>query len=180
MKPIKKAYRINENHMSDCFRYFCDASFIAYGTEGQAKSQIVSHYQSEETLDGEELNMMNVRVLRAKEYDKYEFRGKEETKEKIDYILEKEERDSKLDNILKENPNAKAFVYSGIRGGYWGENHCGYHSDKFKAGVYTLKEAVAIVKSSCLSRNESVEMIDPITHNKEVLDKIEKLKSYLV
>lgn len=179
---VQKAYVINENHMEAEFGYHACNDVVYAETTGKAKSKLLNSHAFEEwkTSEGDELTYLNIPIRRAKGSDKYLFRGKEQTKSSIEYILDKEDRDNALDKLLEENPNAKAYVYSGIRGGYWGENHCGYYSDKHKAGIYSLEEAVGIVQRSCLSRNEQVEMIDPDQHNKEVMSRIEKLKTHLV
>ena len=117
---------------------------------------------------------MDLEVNRAKEYDVVIFRGEEIKRFKIAEIIAKEVRDKRLNDMLKENPGAKAYVKNGNYGSYWGPNHSGYADSVIFAGVYSIDEAVRIVLSSSLDRQESVIIIDTEERNHEIDHEISK------
>lgn len=174
----EKAWGINPSNLRE--PWFADTDTAYYGTRGQAKLSALCDHDSMVTTDNEDLCFLNIRVRRRKKYDKYVFRGEILSKEDIDYITRKEKRDIELIKLLEDNPDGKAFIYAGCHGAYWGWNSSGYMSDKYKAGIYDLKDAVDTVKNSCLDRREHVELIDVDKHNKIIRDRMEDLKRYLL
>lgn len=178
MGVIKKAWRINPRNLRE--PWFADTDRVYYGTRGQAKQLALVDHDSMITDDDEDLTYLNIKVSRNPEYDMVRFRESIVSKKEVSNIMKVEERNEKLAKLLKDNPNGKAFVYNGTYNSYWGWNHCGYATNKFKAGIYDLKEAVRIVRGSSLDRRESVILINPEEHNAEVLKKINELKEYMI
>ncbi len=179
MKTIEKAWSINSSNLNE--PWFADTDNIYFGTRGQAKKKALLDHDSMQTDSGDDLTFLNIRVKREKEYDNVIFRGEKMSKDRVNSILEKEKRNSDLDKMLKDYPKGKAFVWNGNYNQYWGWNHSGYCNDWWYAGIYDLSEAIEIVKSSCLSRLESVELIKDVDeHNKKVNEKMAQIKRMLI
>lgn len=168
---VKKAWVINPEKMSE--PWFCDDS-PEYGTRGQAKLLLLCNYDDMKNQYGEELTFLNIPIKRTNHYDKVLFRGEECSLIRAENVLRKEIYDKNLDNLLENNPNAKAFIIKG--GSYYGSNHCGYLSRSIDAGVYTLKEAVNTCKHCSLSDNMQAVIIDKKEYNQMLLNKINELK----
>lgn len=175
---VKKAFKID---LAQIEVGFLMSDKICYAdNRNKAKSILLAEIVYEECktkYTDKDVTYLNIPVLRAKNLDVVMFRGEETKRYLIDGIIAKEVRDKRLNDMLKENPGAKAYVKNGNYGSYWGPNHSGYADSVIFAGVYSIDEAVRIVLSSSLDRQESVIIIDTEERNHEIDHKISKLNT---
>jgi hypothetical protein len=155
--------------------YLIGEGIIVMGkTAGEAKKNALSEMSDYEMWgSGEYVTYTDIRVRRRPSCDIVLFEGEELKVYDVDYEIRKRYRDNFLNDLLKNHPNKGAYIYCGCRGGYWGPNHNGYYSNKNDAGIYSIEEAVRIVKSNDLDRNESIEIVN-------VDSEIELLKKKMV
>jgi hypothetical protein len=163
---LKKAYKIDLEKISEGFLY---SDFICYAeTRNEAKTNLLKEVKYEGlTLKytDEELNYLNIPVLRCKRADKLSFEGVEKTLVEIDEILTERKRLEVLQEIL-DNENIK-FCY--IRKGcYYRPNYCGYTD---------FKDAVKHAKGC---RDIWLERIDIEEHNKLINEEIRELERRLI
>lgn len=175
MELIKKAYQINPSNLLEPW-HVCDN--VYFGTRGRVKLQALADNDSLETQYEGELTFLNIKVKRAKQYDKYLVDGVEKSLKEIEYDNRVKERNAEFKQLLKDNPKGKAYIMKG--GLYWRPNNSGYTEIKHIAGVYDLADAISICKSSDLSRYERPILINPIEHNKMINYLIEKLTNNLI
>lgn len=126
-----------------------------------------------------EIKYTDLRVSRCKEEDKIEFDGKLVTKKEAKEYQWMKERDEYAKSLADNHPNQIAVVFNGSYGSYWGSNRSGYSSDIINAGIYTTKEAYAIVRHSDYSRQESVILVSAESINEEIDDRINVLQKQI-
>jgi hypothetical protein len=171
---IKKGYSINLDKIDVGYLY----AEIATTAEsiGKAKSQLMANpeiYGMTLKQADEEVNYLNIPVIRCKEADIVLFEGKETKRYKISEILMERERIAKLDEILN-NPEIK---YCYIRkGSYYRPNSSGYTDMRYRAGVYLKKDAY---NSALSCRDLTIIPIDIEEHNKMIQDEINELSTRL-
>ena len=173
-----KAFTINNRNFRE--PYFAPDVTVYADTASKAKSKILSKIKYDECKDiyGEIINFITLRVMRAKSADKYLVDGQLKTLHDIEYDRKVKEKNERLDLLVAQNPNAKAFIKKG--GSYYCSNYCGYTERKTEAGIYSIEDAVKSAKGCSLGDYMDVVILDPIEHNKMINDKINELKSKLI
>lgn len=157
-KPIKKAYLCTtkehgwyeENPYEDYKEIIC-----AENAE-QAKRK---YFKGEASYIEPDLKYIDVRVRRAKEYDKYEFEGREKNLYQIREILANRKWKEDMENLVKNNPGQKVYIYSGEWNSYWRANACGYTNSPNEVGVYEIEEAWNCVSHVDISKKISFEFV---------------------
>jgi len=172
----EKAWKVDLDRIDE--GYLWHAEIVYSESRNTAKSKLLEAYSHDLNLndcDKTEVNYLNIPVIRAKEYDKYEYGGEILS---IDEIIEKKrriERHSKLDAIMNDESITHCYIYK--NGSYYADNHCGYVGSKTRAGIYTKEDAVSSGRSC------DQLYIDPINtkeHNEMVQSEIEKLQKRLI
>ena len=131
---IKKAYIINQNKLDDCFEYH--PSYY-YGTRGSVKESLLADYGTC-TIDGQDIDILNIPIKRYKEKDIIDFHG-EEIK-RCDIKEKKRELKIKLldKNVQYMVQDARSYVGNSIL--WWAENRNGYTTDPYKAHIFSFEE----------------------------------------
>jgi hypothetical protein len=172
---VSKAYEIDFSKIEEGFLY---SERICYAkNRNEAKSILLRENKDENICikgTDDELNYLNIPVIRCKNADKVIFDGKEVVRSSIDELIIERERIAKLHEIAN-NPNIK-YCYI-IKGSYYRPNSCGYTSLRFEAGVYPKDEAVSHAKSV---REIRLEWVDIEEHNKMINQKIAELQGRLL
>jgi hypothetical protein len=179
MKIKEKAWGLLLGDIEEGYLY--DTIIVYAENRNKAKSKMwveCNMYHNVELLGGVELSYLNVPIQRLKSADKYEFEGQVKSKQDIEYIQKRRERDTEIEETVKNNPDALCYVLKGRM--YWRPNSAGYTEYKTKAGIYPIKEAAQIIKSSSLDRYERMMLIDREEHNKELQEQIDDLKTRLL
>ena len=171
-----KAYELNLDKINE--GYLCSPVICYAPDRGKAKTILMNKIRYEGytiSSTGKELDLLNMPIKRAKDYDRIEFEGQYLTKHKISSILEERERNNELDGILN-NPSI-THCYIKKRGAYYRPGSSGYTDYQHRAGIFSKIEAVSDGKSC----NELV--IIPINieeHNKMIEDEINSLKTRII
>lgn len=174
MKPYKKAYKVSLEKIEDGYLYSEQIVFA----ETRGKAKLLFGFDKYVLANGDECTLLNIPIRRSKDDDIYLVDGIEKSKRMVDYDLEKQKRKAKFDQLLKHNPNGKAYIMKGEI--YWRPNSRGYTDHQRFAGVYDLKEAVDICKSSDIGRFERPVLIDKKEHNENINKMIKDLKTRLI
>ena len=170
MEIISKAFQVwHEGMLNDNPHegYTMDELPVTYAeTAGLAKTMSSEVYDYE--LYGYEPEFTDLKVRRAKSYDKIMFEGHEYKRWQINTILETRERHSERRKAVEKFPDGTNFyVQNGFVGNsvlWWGKNSNGYTSDISKAELYTKEE---ILSKFVEGREE-----DRIWEAKHVLSKV--------
>ena len=133
---LEKAWMLNTSNLEE--PWFCESDEVYYGTKGQAKSWAVIDNDACTTLGGECISFLNIRVKRAKQFDKVLFRGEEINRNKIKDIIRKGEIESLDVNKMYYVQDRRNYVGNAVL--WWGLNGSGYVTDLAKAHKYTYEE----------------------------------------
>jgi hypothetical protein len=172
----KKAYKINFNRIDE--GYLASEQICYENSIGKAKSKLLRNIRYDDLklkYSNDNINFLNIPVIRFKEADLYHFEDKIISIRAIKGILEERTRIKELDEILL-NETIK-YCYIKKRGSYYRPNSCGYTDYLAWAGVYSKEEAVSHAKSC----DELV--IIPISienHNKVINETIADLTTRLL
>jgi len=169
----QKAYEIDFSKIEEGYLY---SESICYAENRNKAKTILLKENEGICLKGsdDEVEYLNIPVIRCKQADKVIFEGKEVFRNQINELIKERERIKKLDEILN-NPNIK-YCYI-IKGSYYRPNHCGYTSLRFEAGIYPKNEAVSHAKSV---REIRLEWVDIEEHNKMINQKISELQDKIL
>ncbi len=172
---VSKAYEINFSKIEEGYLY---SDKICYAkNRNEAKSILLRENRYEGICikgSDDEVEYLNIPVVRCKNADKVIFESKEVVRSSIDELKSERERIAKL-NEISNNPNIK-YCYI-IKGSYYRPNSCGYTSLRFEAGVYPKDEAVSHAISV---REIRLECVDIEEHNKMINQKIAELQGRLL
>lgn len=116
-----------------------------------------------------EVGYLDITARRSKSDDIVLFDGEEIERNRLVDRLKTKKRNDKLEKLKLNNPNAKCIIYAGCYSQYWGENRGGY-TTRDNAGIYSIDDAVSIVKSNDINREEEVIIIA----NANEIDQINK------
>lgn len=172
---VEKAWKIDLEQLDGGY----ESSEIVCHAENTNKAKIallhkVKYDSWKLRWTGNEINYLNIPVVRANEYDLVLFEGANVTLNKVAEIKAKRERIAYLDGIL----NDESIKYCYIRkGSYYGPNCCGYTQYKFQAGVYTKEDAVSQAKSVSELYLEPINIAE---HNEMIQAKIADLSSRII
>jgi hypothetical protein len=170
----QKAYEINLSKIEEGYLY---SELICYSeTIGKAKSELLKKYQYEISLkfSEDDVNFLNIPVIRCKLADKFEFEGKYLTKNDIDSLLIEKKRLATLEGILKDDNISHCYIR---KGSYYRPNSCGYTDMQHRAGIFTKKEAVSSGKGC---RDLKIIPISIGEHNIMINREIDDLKTRLI
>ena len=167
----EKAYVINTSNLSE--PWFANNE-PCYGTIGQAKLEILSLNDGHKNNDHEDIDFLNIKIIRAKEYDKYLFEGNTISFSAIKEINQDRKRNLILENILTNENVSHCYIR---KGSYYRPNSCGYTDMINRAGIYLKKDAVSKAKSC---KDLYLVSIDNSVHNKMIQDEIDDLKTRLI
>lgn len=143
---VKKCWKIDLDKIDEGFMY--SGVSVHADSRNEAKTKLLHEIRYDEwkiRFTREEVNYINIPVIRSKAGDIVLFEGNEIKKWEVNHVLSERKRFVELDKIL-ENPGVQ-FCYIMKRGSYYAPNSNGYTDYKFKAGVYTKEEAVQDAKS---------------------------------
>lgn len=175
LKPVKKAYEINLGRIEEGYMY---SQVIVHADNArEARSKLlnkVRHDGMTLRITEDELNYINIPVVRCEAYDLYEFEGAQKTRSDIDDIKADRERMNALDAMMLDESIQFCYIQ---KGSFYRPNYCGYTSHKIFAGVYTKKEAISEAKSV---REISVIPINIEEHNNRINTEIEDLKTRVI
>lgn len=176
MKVTEKCWKIDFTNVDEAYMYNQDQFFCYTETRGKAKSILLNKHKYDLVLySGEELNYLNIPVVRDKEFDKYDYFGQSLSLGEIKELKQKEEREKELDDIAKDENITHCYIRKG--GYYYKPNNCGYTEYITFAGVYTKKDAIR----SCRGCSELRAIpIDIEEHNQRVNDQIDNLRLRLI
>jgi len=174
-KLIKKAYGVNWDKIDEGDYYRGNISPVYAEGRNEAKSLLLSEVSDYNLrFSDEDITYLNAPIIRYKDCDKYEFKGKELTLRQIEDKKRQDERDNELQSIL----NDESIIYCYIRkGSYYRPNSCGYTDRRDRAGVYTKEEAVSSARSC---QELSIIPIDIKEHNKMIQFEINELNERLL
>lgn len=168
---VSKAYEIDFSKIEEGYLY---SENICYAkNRNEAKSILLKDNKYEGLCikgTNDEVDYLNIPVVRCKNADKVIFEGKVVVLSSIDELKSERDRIAKLDEIAN-NTNIK-YCYI-IKGSYYRPNSCGYTSLRYEAGVYPKDEAVSHAKSV---REIRLEWVDIEEHNKMINQKIAELQ----
>jgi hypothetical protein len=172
---IEKAYEIDLEQIDEGFLF--DTVICHAENSNKAKVKLLEKIKYDNwrlKYTHEDLSYLNIPVKRKKSSDKVVFEGEEIRRWKIDDILNKRERYSKLDSILN-NPDVQyCYIW---KGEYYRPNYKGYTYHQWEAGVYPKKDAVKHAKSVNEIRLICVNVTE---HNKLIRHKISQLEENLI
>jgi len=176
-----KAYKITADVTYEPWHW---ENVVVYASKAsEAKYKALPQFEGAEVRDYEmysnkrEVQYKDLNARRIPEFDKADYRGELLTKAEIREKEWCEQRDENALAFTLSHPNSLFVVWAGVYGAYWGANRSGYTSNLELAGKYSAKDAYDIVRGSDHSRQESVILLDAEKYNKEIEDKIEKLKA---
>lgn len=170
---IKKGWCLNKDKLQ-----YSEYDYISCyaNNRNKAKKKMLEHSNIDLILNinGENLNYINIPVVRNRKADIVLFNGKEVRR---DSVLELSVDEIRKKEIKKLNAD-ESIVYCYIRkGGYYYAKDCKVYKQKMlDAGVYTKEEAIKHYKHC---RELTIVPIDVDEHNKMINDRIEELKSNL-
>ncbi len=179
MEEIKKAFKLTVDNIAD--EPWCWDDIIVYAeSHGAAKSKGLKYFDGAEIhvdrgYGVRDVEFTDLKARRIKNQDKILYDGEWVTQERKVQLDWQKERDEDARKIMEENPNGIAVVWAGVYNAYWGYNHNGYRADIENAGKYTTKEAFDIVKGSCWSRQETVQLLSIEKYNEGIQDKLDVL-----
>lgn len=124
------------------------------------------------------ITLLTIRMIRAKHFDKILVDGVYKTKAQIEYAAREKAFKENLNKILADSPDGWAYVRKG--GSYYRPDSRGYTEYIHKAGIYSVKQAVAEVRGCAMEDCMSVIVIDPAEHNAMINKEIEGLQSRLI
>lgn len=172
---IKKGYKIDLSRLDE--GYLSDSIICLAESRNEAKKELLKKVRYDNwklKYSDDELNYLNIPVIRCENADKIIFEGELVSRYKIELIKKEKERLCSLSEILEDPLVKYCYIY---KGSYYCSNFSGYTSQKENAGIYTKKEAVDHAKSV------SEIKIIPINieeHNKIINDKINYLKGKIL
>jgi len=175
-----KAYKLTANIENEPWHW---SEIIVYANSaGEAKSKGLNQFEGAEVFDyrahdcQRDVKYTDLKARRIPEFDKADYGGAMLTKSEIREREWCEKRDLNAFNFTVSNPSDLFLVWAGVYGCYWGANRSGYTSNIELAGKYSAQEAYEIVRGSDYSRQENVVLLSVAEYNKNIDDKIKKLK----
>lgn len=174
---VKKAYKIDFSKIEEGYLYDYGEFVVSAETLNKARYKLLEKAYCENIClrgSDDEVTYMTIPVIRAKEYDTYEFEGEALTKSGIEEVLKSRKRFAELDSILNDESITHCYIK---KGSYYRPHSCGYTDFIHRAGVFTKKEAVNSGKSC---RDLTIIPIDIEKHNKIIQDEIDDLKTRLI
>ncbi len=132
---IKKAWSVDLDQIDNPWHY--DRG-LAYGTQGQAKAELLSEFDCAKTTIGEEITFLNLPIKRNKECD-YVLYDRSMVKRYCIEELKKEDRISNLsDDETYYVQDSRNYVGNAVL--WYGLNNNGYPTDLKQAQKYTGAE----------------------------------------
>lgn len=183
---IQKAFKLSVNDLIVDEPWFYDNILVYAETHGEAKSKGIYEFECGKLFDPKGYNcerdvlFTDIRARRCKKEDKFLVSDRWRTREQMEQMSWELKRDDEAKRLWIDNPDGIAVVWAGCYGSYWGANHCGYTSDKTRAGKYSTKEAYEIVKDSDYSRQEKVILVNKEEYNLEINKKIKQLENSIL
>ena len=173
---VQKAYEIDLDRIESGYLYSGWVCYADNRTEARYKLLKEVRYESLALRSDpyQELNFLNIPVIRANNYDKTMFEGEWRTREYIVEVEKARERNKKLDTILADPAITHCYIQ---KGSYYAPNMCGYTDSITRAGVYTKEEAVSHVRSV---GNAHAIPIPIKEHNEYIQNAIIDLQSRLI
>lgn len=174
---VHKAYQIDLDRLSE--GYLSDIIMCYAENLNKAKSILLEKIKYDNwklAYSNDEVNYLNIPVIRRKSDDKIIFEGSEATKNQVSDIIYERERIAKIDEILNNQFITYCYIYKSGQG-YYRENKCGYTYLKHEAGIYEKQDAACDAKSV---KQLSIQPIDVEEHNKLLNDKINELTKKLI
>jgi len=171
-----KGYELNLSVIDEGYlfsRYVCSAE-----NKGKAKSNLLKQIRNEGMKlrwSDDEINFLNIPVIRNKEYDMVEYNGDIITKSKLRDVQRSEKHAKELQDILNDEKTTHCYIKK--RGVYYSENYNGYTEFKVHAGVYPKLDACKHAKGC-----EEVTIVPIVNteHNDYLNNHIERIKSRLL
>ena len=181
MQPTKENYKISQKawglnwvkvEQGDYYRG--NIKCVYAENASKAKSLLLKEAQEYRLQNGDEINFINMPVIREKQADRFDFEGQDLGMLEIGQILSKRQNAKKYAEIQSNPDITHCLILK--RGLYYCPNYNGYTESYFGAGVYTKEEA--IIEANC--DGVSIIAINTTEHNQKILRKIEDLKSKLL
>ncbi len=111
----------------------------------KAKSVLLNQIYGAVLLEsGDDVNYLNIPIVRCKYLDKYHFEGDSLTLRQIEKLLISSEREQSFINMLADNTLKFCYIK---KGGYYKPGSSGYTDFRHRAGVYTKEDAVSHARS---------------------------------
>lgn len=173
----QKAWIINKSNISEPW-FVTDNPF--YGNKRSEARKEALEEIGDQFVDKSDrpIDLLSIRLKRAKHLDKLLVDGVYKTIEQIEKDAKEKAFKENLDKILAENADGYAYVYK--KGNYYRPRSAGYTEHRSKAGVYSVKDAVAEVRGCSIDDLMSVELINIEEHNARINKEIEDLQSRLI
>lgn len=170
-----KAYTINLDKIEEGYLY--DMEIVHADTRGKAKREMLKkiRHDNYQLRNGDELNFVNIPLIRNKKFDKILFEGEWITIQEKIGIEKARIRARLMEAILSDENTTHCYIKK--NGEYYRDDHCGYTSFKFRAGVYSKEEAVGCGK---LCSDLDILRINKTEHNEMITKEIESLKNRLL
>lgn len=135
-KPVKKAWKV-WYPLDSNYDIYCSTQNPVYA---ETREQARTKYEG----DMSNIGYIDIKAIRWKEMDVYEYDGRTLSKSRIDREEAKKERNRKL----QELPEGLYYIQNGYCGNnvvFWGPNGAGYTSNVANAGKYTKEEMLKIM-----------------------------------
>lgn len=173
---VEKCWRLRTQDISE--GHYLDQLFVYAPDRGKAKNLFIKSGNLDSYTigwDRDEINYLNIPVVRQKEDDRVMFEGNVVVKSHIPKIIRERERLNELENIKSKPDIDYCFIVK--RGLYYRPNSCGYTTNKLEAGVYNKGYAVRSAKSC---DELTIIPINVKEYNTEIQNKINELQYKII
>ncbi len=170
---MKKGYKVNLDKIEEGYLY-SEYSCLAE-SRNEAKKILLKNFDGKLKYETDQVSYLTIPIVRYKEIDEIEFEGEIKNKQQIESILSERRRIASLDLFLADPSVVYMYIKKG--GYYYRPNECGYTEFITMAGVYEKEDAVRQAKSV---RELRLIPINIEEHNKNLLERIEELKSRII
>ena len=172
---VEKGWQIDLSRIKDGWE--SDTVYCSAPTLNKAKSTLldnIRYYGWVLEPYSAEVTYLNIPVIRYPLADKVMFDGDVMYRWKVDELIQKKDRQGKLQAILDSPDIHYCYIY---KRGYYCPGWAGYTDHKWAAGVYTKEEAV---EHAWNIKEIHIEPINIEEHNKKISEKIADLQSRLI
>lgn len=166
-KIKEKAYRVWVHSQIGEYPIFSVGDVDVVYAETASKAKYKADLWDGKNEDGEPYLWIDIHCLRAKEYDKIEYKGQIITRERYGRELATEKRNEMLRNLPENDhyyvQDARSYVGNSVL--WWGTGGSGYTTKIIKAQKYTKDE---IVKQ--FSNGRETDIIWSARHVEDIID----------